>query len=178
MRGTLILFAFAGALLLGTECRGLSATVSLGWNPSPSTGVTGYYIYYGTDTNINDMTPVPVGNGATNINIGGLMNGQTYYFTATAHDSAFDQSTPSPEISVIAGSAPQVAGMLRAAVGLPAGQFGFALSGAANAQYVVQASTDLVHWVSLQTNAAPFQFVDSNTAGFSRRFYRAVYISN
>ncbi|HEX3627573.1 MAG TPA: fibronectin type III domain-containing protein [Verrucomicrobiae bacterium] len=179
MRGTLILFALTGALLLGAACRGHAVTVSLGWNPSPSAGVTGYYIYFGSSTNINNMTPVPVGPGSTNLAIGGLVNGQTYYFTATSHDSAFDQSSPSPAIAIVAGSVAQgAAGMLSAAVGLPAGQFGFALSGAASGKYAIQASTDLVHWVSLQTNTAPFQFVDSNTAGFSRRFYRTVFVSN
>jgi hypothetical protein len=40
--------------------------------------------------------------------------------------------------------------------------------------YVVQASTNLLDWVSVLSNTAPFVFVDSNTAGFNQRFYRAL----
>ncbi|HXC35327.1 MAG TPA: fibronectin type III domain-containing protein [Candidatus Acidoferrales bacterium] len=177
MRGTLIFIALAWALLLGTaESRGQTSSVTLAWNPSTSAGVTGYYVYYGTDTNVNDMTPVPVGPNTTNITISGLVSGQTYYFTAVSHDSSFNTSDPSPVIST--ASVTQAAGVLSALVGLPTGQFGFMLSGSSNAKYIVQASTDLVHWVALQTNTAPFQFVDSNTAGFNRRFYRTVSTSN
>ncbi|HEV2330583.1 MAG TPA: fibronectin type III domain-containing protein [Verrucomicrobiae bacterium] len=179
MRGTLIIIAFATALLFGAETRGQTAnSVTLAWNPSSSTGVTGYYVYYGTDTNINDMTAVPVSANATNITINGLVSGQTYYFAAASHDANFNTSDPSPVVST--ASAVAATGVLSALVGLPTGQFGFMLtsSGNASAQYIVQASTDLVHWVALQTNTGPFQFVDSNTAGFSRRFYRTVSISN
>ena len=42
-----------------------------------------------------------------------------------------------------------------------------------NARYAVQASTNLVNWVSVQTNTAPFTFVDTNIAAYSKRFYRA-----
>jgi hypothetical protein len=181
MRGILIFIAFAGVLLLGAESRGQTGpgnSVTLAWDPSSNPAVTGYIILYGTDTNINDMIPVPVGLTATNITIGGLMKGQTYYFTAVSHDANFDWSDPSPDISTVAGSAAQAAGVLSALVGLPTGEFGFEMSGTSSAQYIVQASTDLVHWVALQTNTAPFQFVDSNTAGYSRRFYRTVSISN
>ena len=37
---------------------------------------------------------------------------------------------------------------------------------------VVEASTDLVNWIAIQTNTAPFTFVDPNTASYSKRFYR------
>ena len=41
---------------------------------------------------------------------------------------------------------------------------------------VVEAATSLVDgvWVPLQTNSAPFTFIDTNTGSFSQRFYRAV----
>jgi Immunoglobulin domain len=54
------------------------------------------------------------------------------------------------------------------------GQFALNISGVTNYPYVVQASTNLVDWVSVQTNTAPFTFVDSNASQFSQRFYRAV----
>ena len=52
-------------------------------------------------------------------------------------------------------------------------QFRFTVSGATGQMYVVQASTNLLDWVSVMTNPAPFVFVDSNTAGFNQQFYRA-----
>jgi len=54
-------------------------------------------------------------------------------------------------------------------------QYAFLVSGAAGDKYLVQASTDLVNWVSLQTNTAPFIFVDTNANQFSQRFYRTIF---
>jgi hypothetical protein len=57
------------------------------------------------------------------------------------------------------------------------GQFTFTVSGAPGYQYIVQASTDLVNWTSMETNTAPFDFVDKNASRFNQRFYRTVYVS-
>jgi hypothetical protein len=57
------------------------------------------------------------------------------------------------------------------------GQFSFQFSGVAGQQYVVQGSTDLVHWINLATNTAPFEFVDPNASQFSQRFYRTRNLS-
>ena len=178
MRGILTLCMFVGALLLGAEANGQSITsVTLGWNPSPSSGVAGYYIYYGPSSG-NYTNVVPVAN-VTNVTIRGLVPGGTYFIAATGYDSNFNQGAFSQEISITAGAVGQAtAGMLTAIASLPGGQFGFALAGSTGGQYIVQASTDLVHWVALQTNVAPFKFIDSNTTQFSRRFYRTVYNSN
>jgi hypothetical protein len=40
--------------------------------------------------------------------------------------------------------------------------------------YVIESSTDLVNWQSLQTNSSPFTFIDTNAASYPIRFYRAV----
>ena len=56
------------------------------------------------------------------------------------------------------------------------GQFALTVAGAAGHQYVVEASTDLVNWVPVQTNTAPFTFVDTAAGQFNQRFYRSVYI--
>jgi len=54
-------------------------------------------------------------------------------------------------------------------------QFRFTVNGWTGTNYVVQATTDLVtaNWISLKTNAAPFQFIETNANTFSQRFYRA-----
>ena len=55
------------------------------------------------------------------------------------------------------------------------GQFALTVSGVPGYQYVVQASTNIVNWVPVQTNTAPFTFVDTNASKFGQRFYRSVY---
>ena len=50
------------------------------------------------------------------------------------------------------------------------------LLGAANANYIVQASTNLADWVALSTNTSPsgiINFTDTNASDFIQRFYRA-----
>lgn len=65
-----------------------------------------------------------------------------------------------------------------ATLGLPAapinGQFSFGISGVPGYSYVIQSSTNLVEWIPLQTNIAPFTFTDTN-AGNPSEFYRAHY---
>ena len=52
------------------------------------------------------------------------------------------------------------------------GQFALSIVGQPGYQYVVQASTNLVNWMSIATNISPFNFVDADTSRFSERFYR------
>jgi Fibronectin type III domain/Immunoglobulin domain len=52
--------------------------------------------------------------------------------------------------------------------------FGLTVNGVPGYKYAVQASTNMVDWVSLETNTAPFYFVDSNAGRFHKRFYRSV----
>jgi len=56
-----------------------------------------------------------------------------------------------------------------------AGQYALIVAGVPGYKYVVQASTNMVNWVPVQTNAAPFTFVDTNASQFGQRFYRSVY---
>ena len=55
------------------------------------------------------------------------------------------------------------------------GQYALTVAGVPGYKYVVQASTNLVNWVSMQTNTAPFTFVDADAGKFRQRFYRSVY---
>jgi hypothetical protein len=165
-----------GSLLFATGVKSQtlgSATIS--WTPSSSSNVAGYDIYYGTSSG-NYQSAVPVSN-VTNVMIRGLTVGVKYYFAATSYDSSGNQSGFSPEISGVVGSTLSAAATITSLLTSP-GQFGFTITGVANSQYVVQASTDLVHWVALQTNVAPFNFVDSNTTQFSHRYYRTATVSN
>jgi len=50
------------------------------------------------------------------------------------------------------------------------GQFALSIVGQPGYQYVVQASTNLVNWISIATNISPFNFVDSDMSRFQQRF--------
>ncbi len=79
----------------------------------------------------------------------------------------------------LVAQAAKVIAPLESAVLSPAsfanGQFALTVLGDTNVECVVQASTNLVDWVPVLTNTAPFTFVDSNAAQFSQRYYRTVY---
>ncbi|MDD5140868.1 MAG: fibronectin type III domain-containing protein [Verrucomicrobiales bacterium] len=54
------------------------------------------------------------------------------------------------------------------------GQFRLNITGVSGLKYIVQASTNLIDWIPVQTNTAPFDFTDPHTGEFSQRFYRSV----
>jgi hypothetical protein len=56
--------------------------------------------------------------------------------------------------------------------------FSFQVTGVTGGKYVVEATSDWKTWSPLQTNTAPFTFLDSATNAFSQRFYRASYLTN
>ena len=57
-----------------------------------------------------------------------------------------------------------------------AGQFSFLVSGHSGSQYIVQATTDMVNWIPVQTNFPPFTVVDTKAGACAQRFYRAVLV--
>ena len=144
-----------------------SQDVTLAWNPSSTPDIAGYKIYYGTACGCYSNV-LEVGN-TTNATVSGLVPGIKYFFAATTVDSTGNESGFSNEAIY---AVPMAAAVL-APTASPAGQFSFTVSGDTGQQYVVQASTNLLDWDSLQTNAAPFLFTDSDAAGFNQRFYRA-----
>ncbi len=82
----------------------------------------------------------------------------------------------SPTASAVAttGSTTNAAAIL-SSVASASGGFSFEVTGITGGKYVVQATSDLVHWSSIQTNTAPFLFHDS-AAGVPQRFFRAFYL--
>ena len=74
-----------------------TGSVALAWNPSISTNVAGYKIYYGVASGVYNNT-IPVGN-STNVTVTGLVEGTTYYFAATAVDALGVESQFSNETS-------------------------------------------------------------------------------
>ncbi len=56
-----------------------------------------------------------------------------------------------------------------------AGQAQFNIGGVPGYSYIIQATDDLfTNWVSIQTNPAPFVFIDTNTVGHAQRFFRVI----
>ena len=55
-------------------------------------------------------------------------------------------------------------------------QFEFHQSDVTNYYYIVQATTNLTNWISIQTNKVPYTFTDPQATNFSLRFYRALFL--
>ena len=161
-----------GAVVLLFQFRVLAIqSVTLAWTPSTDTNVVAYRIYFGTASGNYD-SQVMVDN-TNEVTISGLEDGVTYYFAATSIDSAGDESAFSNEAVY---TVPPAAATLTALAG-SAGQFSFGVSGISGYPYVVQSSTNLMDWVSVQTNTPPFTFTDTNAAGMPQCFYRTFYLS-
>jgi len=150
-------------------------TASLSWQPSPDTNAVTYNVYYGTAshyyTNIVQVRNVSV------VTIGGLVNGTTYYFAATASDAQGRESGFSNEASYQV-PAPVITNILATVQirSAPAGQFWLTITGPVNQSYAVEATEDFLIWTVIGTvvlgAGGSLDFVDVNAAGLPRRFYR------
>ncbi len=173
-RVSLIALSVIGLFAMAPFKAGASQTaptqsVTLKWNPSTATNVVGYDIYYG-GANGEYTNEVAVGN-VTNASVSGLIEGATYYFAAKAYNASGVESPFSNQTSYIV---PTAAAMLILPSTSTAG-FSFSVNGPSGYSYVIQTSTNMVNWVPMTTNIAPFIFVDSNASQFKQRFYRSVY---
>lgn len=147
-----------------------SQSVELSWTPSASPDIVGYNIYYGAAS--GDYTnEVSVGN-TTNATVSGLINSTTYYFAAKAINSDGIESTYSLQIAYAVPSAAAIFGKLM----FSNKSVSVEVTGAPGSTYAIQASTDLVNWISLETNLTPLLFTDTNAGRYNKRFYRAVYL--
>jgi phosphodiesterase/alkaline phosphatase D-like protein len=75
----------------------LAANVSLAWNANTESDLAGYKIYWGTASRTYG-TPVTLGL-VTTYTVTGLTPGTTYFFAATAYDTAGNNSGYSNEVS-------------------------------------------------------------------------------
>lgn len=97
------------------------------------------------------------------------------------HNNVVRQSFAVTVVPVVANARPafgvsQNRAAALATIPTTEGQFSFQVTGLAGDQYVVETTSDLTHWIPVQTNIAPFTFVDRAAAGSSQRFYRASYL--
>jgi hypothetical protein len=93
--GGVLLFAllYNPVQTFGAVAAGQSATLT--WSPNTDPAAVGNNVYYGTSSH-NYTNMINVGN-VTSTTIPGLVAGVTYYFAATAYDSAGAQSAYSTE---------------------------------------------------------------------------------
>jgi len=128
-------------LFAATSAKAVS-TVSLAWDPNPDPEAAGYNIYYGGAS--RDYTNViSVGNTVT-ADIGGLIEGDTYYFALTAVNSFGEESDYSAETVYI------VPGFLTISQGTePGAPITIHFPVAVQHSYELQVSTDLGDWHSI-----------------------------
>ncbi len=86
-----------GVTLIISAGVGHSAQVSLAWDANTESNLAGYKIYYGTASHVYDWV-LNVGK-VTMYTVTGLTDGVTYYFAATAYNTANLESSPSAEVS-------------------------------------------------------------------------------
>ena len=147
-------------------------SLTLSWYPSTSADVTGYDVYYGTNSG-NYPFMVNVGS-ATSVTIANLSPGVTYYFAATAYDAEGDQSAFSGQIGYL------VPGKLTMAPGATPGEPGvMQFSVAPGHGYELDATTDLIHWSSIWQSSVVttngwMQFTDPAPGPYALRCYRLV----
>jgi len=113
IRVCLVLVLFA---LTSNIARADSATLALTWQPSPSSSVVAYRIYYGTNSGRYQWS-LGVSN-TTTAQVTGLAAGTTYYFAAKAVDIAGTESSASNEVYYFVPSSPSDNSPSAAAVGL------------------------------------------------------------
>jgi hypothetical protein len=176
---TVLLLALPGVVQAGS--------VMLAWDPSVSTDVAGYHVYWGgasgTYTNVVDAlryTNVVDAPRFTQATISGLTEGATYFFAATAYDSSGRESGFSNEVNY---TLPAVSSTLppprtsHGRLGVLANGFGFTLTGTSNQVILVEACTNLANptWFPVGTNTltgGSSYFSDPQWTNYPARFYR------
>ena len=147
---------------------GATSSVSLAWNRSSTTNVTGYRVYYGAASR-NYSNSVVAGN-VTNITVPGLASGVTYFFAVTAYNASGLASAFSTEFSympVISSSTVSVTTLRRGVL---------TVRGLAGQRHNILATQNFTKWTVIATVtlgvSGSVNFTDLNAASFSRRFYR------
>ena len=90
-------------LFLAIMATANAKTVNLAWDPSPSTNVAGYKIYYKEGSSSLNFNGSGANEGSSPIDVGktlsssltGLPDTETHYFAVTAYDTSGNESTPS-----------------------------------------------------------------------------------
>jgi hypothetical protein len=176
----------SSAILFALALHAFSAsaqTVKLAWNPSSAAGVAGYMIHYGTNS-VNYSNELDAGN-STSWPMTDMQPGVTNYFVVSAYDSNHVESAPSnvtayyvPALVVAQQPSGPPPGQLAVTGAGPRRPAQMSFSAVPGQTYEIQASTDLVNWVTIwQTTAASngtIQFTDPEAVNLKMRFYRTI----
>jgi len=136
-----------------------SQSLTLAWSPSPDPSVVGYNIYSGLTNHVFDHK-VSVA-GANSVTIAGLLEGNTYYFVATAYNAAGLESLPTGEISYTVPGARLTVTQTKNGV---ASTIQIASANLVRASWTLQSSPDLKTWSTLSTGSnSAVQVTVSNT---------------
>ena len=150
----------------GSTNLGTSAVV-LHWEPSPSPGIIGYRIYYGTASG-QYVTSVEVGSVVT-ATITDLTVGISYYFAVTAFNADGDESDFSNEYKFVPG-------LNVVQLRVANGHCVLTVMGLAGQTYEILATQDFSAWTVIGTvvldAGGSLDFTDPDAANFSQRFYR------
>jgi len=161
------------AVLLLTGASAIAANVTLTWDPSPSTNVVEYRLYYGTAsrayTEILNVGP------ATTATVTNLVGGTTYYFAVTTVDDLGLESDFSDEVSytppVVAVSVPA-----QLAISETTGQIHVTAMAVPGSSHTIEGSDDMTTWVELGSitadSAGRLEFMDAQASDHQKRFYR------
>jgi hypothetical protein len=136
------------------------------FNVTAPSGIPLSYQWYFNGTN-----PLPAGTSSVVALSNVQVSASGSYYVRVANDYGSATSSLANLTVYLTASA-----TLAASGSFGSNQFQFNVDGVSGFSYAIEASTDLVDWVRLQTNAAPFQFIDSAAGDFDRRFYRAVLV--
>lgn len=157
--------------LVGLE-KANSQSINLSWDASATPSVTGYNVYYGTNSG-NYSYKVNVGNSTT-CTLSNLTAGVTYYFAATAYDANGDESVYSGQVTFVLAC---VLSMVQGVT--PGSPVVLQFPVEPGHWYEVQATSDFQNWTSIfQSDVVTtnywMQFTDPNAGSFNSRYYRLV----
>ena len=147
---------FTSLLMLFICTTVYSAQATLSWNPNSESDLAGYKIYYGNASRTY-TTDIDVGN-VTSYTIYELIEGDTYFFAATAYDFSGNESSYSNEVSYVV---PDIA---------PSPPTGLILSGVNTLSWDGDGSTFTVY-----RNSSTYKIASSNTITISGRHKQSYY---
>lgn len=168
----------AGAIFISVvSVTGAASRVTLAWDATTESNVAGFKVYAGTNSGV--YTSFADAGAQTTLTISNLVAGVTYYFAATAYNTAGLESDFSEEISHTVGvGAPEPARLV--ITDRRDGSFLIQVSGSAGGNYTIEYADDLNPgaWQSLGAAMADASGLLAVTNippdGSRRRFYRAV----
>lgn len=149
-----------------------SSSIILDWQPSASSTVAGYDVYFGTTSG---SYPYKVDAGkTTSVTISNLTPGVVYYLAATAYNAQGTQSALSQEIAFVV---PYTLALSRSDA--PSSPATLQFPVAAGHWCEIQATTNLKDWTTIGHTSVTMattttQFTDPNAGSFGTRFYRLI----